>query len=167
MQTVTIAAGQQFSAVDSDDIRAIHERIDRKFAEQTREFLRGIKLMRLPVSYVTAVGASTVIPGTSGGYGLIGPESGFIWRVQRITIASSAADVGAASLYVTSDETQQQKNLIDNNLKIGTAYYPPSNGLFLMPGEGLQVVATTVATNVYTMTGQVFSVPAEMVGKLV
>ena len=249
MSTVRIAAGEQFETTTPADLKALYERLDARFAEQTRETLRGIKIMRLPTSYAIASGASTQLPAPSGGYGLIGPESGFIWRIQRVTIASNGADsagfvtvttpatpatgvavqnpyavpvrvvigangatitnvtvngttVGTAagtytvpaggtisiaytvatptmvwsalgtqtgasySLYTTSDESGQSKNLIDSSLQVGQGYYPASRGVFLMPGEGLLAVVNSTAPNTYTMSGQVMSVPAEMMGKL-
>lgn len=249
MSTVRIAAGEQFETTTPDDLKRLYERLDARFAEQTREGLRGIKIMRLPTSYAVAAGASTQLPPPAGGYGLIGPESGFIWRIQRVTIASNGADsagfvtvttpatpatgvavqnpyavpvrvvigangatitnvsvngttVGTAagtytvpaggtisiaytvatptmvwtalgtqsgasySLYTTSDETGQSKNLIDSSLQVGQGYYPASRGVFLMPGEGLLAVVNSTAPNTYTMSGQVMSVPAEMMGKL-
>lgn len=249
MSTVRIAAGEQFETTTPDDLKRLYERLDARFAEQTREGLRGIKIMRLPTSYAVAAGASTQLPPAAGGYGLIGPESGFIWRIQRVTIASNGADsagfvtvttpatpatgvavqnpyavpvrvvigangatitnvsvngttVGTAagtytvpaggtisiaytvatptmvwtalgtqsgasySLYTTSDETGQSKNLIDSSLQVGQGYYPASRGVFLMPGEGLLAVVNSTAPNTYTMSGQVMSVPAEMMGKL-
>jgi hypothetical protein len=174
MTRVRIAAGESYDLASTAEMNAHFERLDRRFAEETREKVRGIKLMRLPVSYAQATGISLTLPVTSGGYGLIGPESGFIWRVARITVASNGADNGkagtpgsAVSLYTTSDETEQQKNLIDSTLQLGQAYYPSSRGLWIMPGEGIQAVIVSVASNTYTMTGQVISVPAEMVGKIV
>lgn len=253
MSTVRIAAGEQFETTTPADLRALYERLDARFAEQTREGLRGIKIMRLPTSYAVAAGASTQLPPPAGGYGLIGPESGFIWRIQRVTIAtngtdgagfvtagtpsqpavpastvaqqnvnsypvrvvvsggtatatfvngiqvgvgdgtfivpsggsisityslaptwvwsnafpSSTANLGAGySLYTTSDESGQSKNLIDSSLQVGQGYYPASRGVFLMPGEGLLAIVNSTAPNTYTMSGQVMSVPAEMMGKL-
>lgn len=250
MSTVRIAAGEQFETTTPDDLKRLYERLDARFAEQTREALRGIKLMRLPTSYAVAAGAVTQLPPTAGGYGLIGPESGFIWRIGRVTVASNGTDnagfvtvttpatpatgvpvqnnnafpirvvigangatitnvtvngttVGTAagtytvpaggtisiaytvatptmvwsapgqtqpganySLYTTSDETGQSKNLIDSSLQVGQGYYPASRGVFLMPGEGLLAVVNSTAPNTYTMSGQVMAVPAEMQGKL-
>ena len=54
----------------------------------------------------------------------------------------------------------------DSSLQVGQGYYPASRGVFLMPGEGLLAVVNSTAPNTYTMSGQVMSVPAEMMGKL-
>jgi hypothetical protein len=70
------------------------------------------------------------------------------------------------ALYVSSDGSTQQRNLVDSTLQTGQAYYPSSRGLYLMPGEQLAATIQGVAGNIYMLTGQVVSVPAEMQGKL-
>jgi hypothetical protein len=252
MTRVRIAAGEQFDTATPDDVKALGDRLDRRFAELVRENLRGVKLMRVPTLTTVAASTSTIqIPQASSGYGLAGPESGFIWRVGRITVVSNGADNAGESnpsvsqpavpasgvaqqntnafpvkvvisggtatattvngitvgggdgtytvpaygsiaitysvaptwvwssagivsspgtgvaLYTTSDEQTNVRNLIDSNQQCGVGYYPSSRGVFLMPGEGIIAqIANPVQGNAYTLTGQVFSVPAEMMGKL-
>lgn len=252
MTKVAIAAGANYDLPSTQEMNAHFERLDRKFAELTREQLRGVKLTRIPtLSTVAGSTAQIQVPAQSSGYGLAGPESGFLWRIGRVTVVSNGTDnaswgvlavstpavpattvaqqnnnpfpvkvvitggtmtavvvngvtvgTGAGTysvpsagtisltytvaptwvwsafsatanpgtgvtLYTTSDETAQPRNLIDSTLQCGQGYYPSSRGVFLMPGEGLlAVIPVPVAGNIYTLTGQVWAVPAEMMGKL-
>jgi hypothetical protein len=250
VSVVRIAAGEQFETATPQDIHNLYAKLDARFAEQTREALRGMKLMRFPTLSAQAAGTSLVLPATASGYGLVGPESGFIWEIGRLTVASNGTDMAGTStpavgqpavpasgvaqennnafpvrvvisggtltavvvngvtvgntagtytvpaqgaifvtysvaptwvwsalglvtspgagvsLYTTSDETQQQGKLIDSSLQVGLAYRPGSDALYLMPGEGVSVVINSTPGNVYTLTGQVWSCPAEMMAKL-
>jgi hypothetical protein len=255
MTKVAIAAGASYDLPGTGEMNDRFDRLDKKFAELTREQLRGVKLMRVP-TLSTVAGSTTQIqiPQSSSGYGLAGPESGFLWRIGRVTVVSNGADnaswglpatsspavpatgvaqqntnpypvkvvinangatitnvtvngltvgTGAGTyivpaagtisiaytvatptwvwsaaqaqanvgtgvaLYTTSDESPQQRNTIDTTLQCGQGYYPSSRGVFLMPSEGLlAVISAPVQGNTYTLTGQVWAVPAEMMGKL-
>lgn len=134
----------------------------------TREHYRGVKALKLPTITGTATGATFSLPSSGGSEPVqCGPQSGYFWRVQRITIASSGADVGAASLFAGSDPGNLSNQfLIDNTLKVGQAYYPGNRGLYLWPGEVLYVSFASVATNTYRLMGLAVEVPAEMQAKL-
>jgi hypothetical protein len=253
MTKVDIAAGHSYDLPSTQEMHGRFDALERKFSEQTRIELRGMKLMRFPTLSAQATGTTLVLPATASGYGLVGPESGFVWKINRLTVATSGTDgggvsspgthsqpavpastvaqqntnsypvtvvisggtatatfvngiqvgggdgtfivpsggaisvtysvaptwvwsnaspsfatkVGAAvSLYTTSDESQQQRNLIDSSLQVGVSFRPGTQGLYLMPSEGLSVVISSTVGNIYTLTGQVWSVPAEMMGKL-
>lgn len=246
-------ANAEYDLVGSSEFSEAHQELMARFQILEREQIRGMKLMRLPISYVTATATGNItLPPTSSGYGTIGPESGFVWRIGRVTVASSGSDnagfstpapaqpavpastvpiqnpnpypvkvvisggtltavtvngitvgtgdgtylvpaagsisitysvaptwvwsYGASgslqssgaplALYTTSDETAQSRNLIDASLQVGQGFYPSSRGVFLMPGEGLLAVVAATVGNIYAMSGQVMSVPAEMMGKL-
>lgn len=251
MTNVQIQAGAVYDLPSNEEMNKHFARVEARFSELTREALRGMKIERFPTLSALAAGASLVLPATSSGYGLIGPESGYIWQVNRLTVASNGADsatsnpavttpatpatgvaaqnpnpfaikvvigangstitavtvngtqVGTAagtytvpaggtisiaytvatptmvwsalgatmpgaavSLYTTSDETQQQGKLISTNLQVGVPFIPGGDGMYLMPGEGVSAVIASTPGNVYTLTGQVWSCPAEMMGKL-
>jgi hypothetical protein len=287
---MAIQAGAVYDVPSSGEMNDRFNKLEARFAQETREELRGLKLMRFPSLSATAAGTTTILPATSSGYGLVGPESGFLWKINRLTDGASAIrEPGAAtsislvpvivttptagqvlatatvpaggvytvnysvllggtvggqdrnnvqlevngvatptgntsnnginsgtlysqtpqqisvpagatvtlnaigagtaastysaggtitpdsqngiagaavSLYTTSDESQQQRNLIDSSLQVGVAFRPGTQGMYLMPGEGVSVVIASTVGNTYTLTGQVWSVPAEMMGKL-
>jgi hypothetical protein len=135
-----------------------------------RDLNRGIKLIKLPPVRVINGGGTgpLLISQTVDAGAPIGPEQGFIWRLLRLTVASSGTDAGSAALYVSSDPTLiDQTHLIDNTLKIGQAYFPGNRGVFLFAGEFIYANAPVVVANTqYAMTGMALEVPAEMVGKL-
>lgn len=138
------------------------------FSQISREALRGIKPLKLPVVTATASGTTTTIPQTGGAEPVAcGPQQGYFWRILRLTVSSNGTDAGAVSLYAGSDPTTfAQQFLIDNTLAIGKAYYPGNKGLFLWPGEQLYCSLTSVANNTYRIAGIAVEVPAEMAGKI-
>lgn len=138
------------------------------FDQTTRELYRGIKALRVPTIVGTAGGTSLVLPSSGGSEPVqCGPQSGYFWRIGRITVASSGADVGAVSLFAGSDPgNPSSQYLIDNTLKVGQAYYPGARGLFLWPGEMLYVAITSVSGNTYRLMGVAIESPAEMAAKI-
>lgn len=159
-------AGYEFDSYTREEAREdLHAAFSRNLDASVREQLRGIKPIKLPIATAVASGASL----TLGGSGInIGPESGYFWRIGRITISSSSGtDTGAVSLYVGNDPSNLgQQYLIDNTLKVGAAYYPGTRGLFLWPGEQLYVSIASTAANSYRLSGVAVEVPAEMAGKI-
>jgi hypothetical protein len=131
-----------------------------------RDRFRGVKFMKLPRINVVATGTQTTIAHVPPGQQQ-GPDSGFIWRIGRVTVSSNGADTGAVTLYNGTDFTNLSGEYqVDNTLKIGAAYYPGSRGLYVFPDEYLYYSAVTVAGNTYTVTGQAVEVPMEMQGKI-
>lgn len=146
----------------------LYESMGHHFSLQIREMYRGIKALKLPVVAAQATGAALTLPLTGGAEPVqCGPESGYFWRVQRVTVTSSGVDAGAVSLYAGSDPANTSGQfLVDNTLKVGQAYYPGNRGLYLWPGEQLYVAIVSVAANTYRLTGLAVEVPSEMQGKL-
>jgi hypothetical protein len=143
---------------------SLHGQTDRILRDQYRT----IKLVRAPIVRATASAITTVIAQGADGGTPTGPEQGYVWRLCRVTIASNGTDTGAATLYVGSDPTAlDPSHQIDNTLIVGKAYYPGTNGAFLMPGEFLYANIVSVIGNQYAMTAQAVEAAAEMVGKLV
>lgn len=146
---------------------SLHGNTDRVLRDQYRT----MKLFKLPIVRATATATTLVLAqnfgaGNSGG-SPNGPEQGFIWRVGRITIASSGVDTGAATLYAGSDPTNlDMSHQIDNTLLVGKAYYPSTQGLYLFGGEFLFASIVSVIGNQYALTGLAAEVAAEMIGKL-
>jgi hypothetical protein len=251
---VTMKANAEYDLVGTDDFRHFRDEMMQRYSIAEQERWRGVKIMRLPTSYATAPNTNPLtLPPASSGFGTLGPESGFVWRLGRVTVMSSGSDnagfvtpassqpavpasttpiqnpnpfparvvisagtvtavavngvtVGTGDgtyivptggsiavtysvaptwvwsyagvgtvlspgagygLYTTSDETAQNRNAIDVSLQVGQSYTPGSRGVFLMPSEGLvAVISAPVTGNIYTMTGQFISVPAEMQGKI-
>lgn len=156
---------QNLAAIDILTGTELHDAMGHQNDALIRDWYRGIKVMRIPLVRVVATGALTTIapllPGAQAG-----PESGFIWRVFRVTISSSGADVGAITLYIGSDPANTDgAHQVDNSLKVGTAYRPGRE--FVFPDEFLFATAVTVPTNTYTLTGVVAQAPAEMAGKII
>ena len=139
-------------------------------------YLRGEKLMRIPVVYGTAPAAAFTLAAQAS-QAQPGPESGYLWRIQKVIVASSLiADTAKYVLYYGSDSTQiAQTHLIDVQIggatpgqNVNVAFRPGNKAEWLFPNE--QIYATISGATVgatYTLAGIVSQVPAEMVGKLV
>jgi hypothetical protein len=155
----------KLAAVDILTGTELHTAMGHQNDNLIRDWYRGIKIMRIPIARVTATAVLTTVTQQVGAQPT-GPESGFIWRLFRITIASSGVDTGAVSLYVGSDPTNvDASHLIDNSLKVGTAYRPDKEWIF--NDEFLFASAVTVIGNTYTMTGVACQAPQEMAGKII
>jgi hypothetical protein len=135
--------------------------------EQAR--LAGMKVIRFPPITVTAVGTGAIsISNFLGGSGN-GPGEGFIWEVQRVTVASvGAADTTTTfAVYVGSDLTFNGSHLITSGVPVNTAFTPPKRACWVFGGEDIYVQTSgAVNGNQYTLTGIALGVPAEMQGKI-
>jgi hypothetical protein len=254
MVNVVMRANAEYDLVGTKEFDGFRQEMIARYDMMSEAQLRGVKLMRFPTINVLAASTGPLdLPAPSSGYGVIGPESGFVWRIGRITVSTSGTDAASfiaqaapsqpavpastvpiqnpntypvkvvisggtvtavtvngitvgtgdgpylvpaagsisvtysvaptwvwsnaltgtqlstgagVAYYTTSDETAQQRNLIDSSQQVGVAFMPGSRGVFLSPNEGLLAVVQATAGNTYTLTGQVMSVPAEMMGKL-
>lgn len=146
----------------------LHAALGHHFSQISREALRGMKIFKLPAIIGTASGTSLKLPLSGGAEPTsCGPQQGYVWRIGRITVASSGNDAGAVSLYQGSDPTVfDQTTLVDNTLQVGKAYYPGTRGMFLWGGEQIFVSLVSVSGNAYRLSGLAVEVPAEMVGKI-
>jgi hypothetical protein len=144
-----------------------------------RDKYRTIKLMKLPQLRGTAAAATfNLAQGNQpGDYGVpCGPESGFIWMLRRVIVASNVAtDAAKYTLYSGSDPSNYDYNHLLEGFtaagagqSVGVGYYPSSEATWLWPGEQVyaQILGATVG-NGYVLSGIAIEVAAEMVGKLV
>lgn len=100
--------------------------------EQVR--LAGMKVIRFPPIYANGNGGTLAL-NCFGAGASAGPDLGFIWEVQRVTVASSSlTDQADYGIYIGSDATYGPQHLID----LGVAY-------ITMPVVTPAVPATTVA----------------------
>lgn len=81
-----------------------------------RERYRGEKLLKFPVTRVTASGTSVILSPTGNDQGApIGPEQGYLWRIHHVLVTSSSlTDTAKYILYASSDPTDfTQIRLLD------------------------------------------------------
>lgn len=95
--------------------------------------LAGMKVIRFPpVTAISAGGTLSLYQPANGAQ--VGPDSGFIWEVQRVTVASAnLLDQANYAIYFGSDPTFNPLHLIDNGLPAAAPFTTPA------------VPATTVA----------------------
>src|SRR6202044_4065962 len=90
---VQIRANAEYDLVGTEDFRHFRDEMMQRYSIAEQERWRGVKIMRLPTSYATATATGPLtLPPAAGGFGTLGPESGFVWRLGRVTIASSGPE---------------------------------------------------------------------------
>lgn len=104
----------------------------------------------------TVSGGKVVFPNTTGGTGgdSIGPDDGFAWRVNRLTLAGLS----------TGDTVTVYKNTTNQAVDVITAAKPaiyPGKGLIMRNGDRLLITGSGLtATGDLILTGEVAEVPA-------
>jgi len=152
----------------------LEEALGHKIDNVLRDMYRGEKLMRIPISRMQAAAATLTLPSGIGGTEVPGPEQGYIWRIQRIMVASnSLTDTAKYILYTGSDPTATDPvHVIEQGpggtgFTVGNAFRPGNKSEWIFPGEGVYAGITgATVSNTYVMTGIVTEVPAEMIGKI-
>lgn len=153
---VRIVGGATYDIPSAAEIR-------RLIGEEQRDAYRGIKYGRLPVLSGTPANSALTMGGHTG-QALIGPEMGYVWVIRHLWVTglTTGASPDIVNLRI-NNQTWWQLN--GNNF----AYTFGPGELVLQQGETWSVasVGTFVATGTITFGGAYFSVPGEMLAKLV
>jgi hypothetical protein len=128
---------------------------------------RGIKWMRLPLMQGTVTAAGIAI-GESNGQE-VGPEEGYAWRIGRLILAGLTSGTDLVNLFRSS--TAQQGGLLWQFNGANFGYTFGEGQMTLFPGDRLQLanagtITTAVGTQI-TLSGELVSVPAEMLAKII
>ncbi len=151
------------------------------FSRFQREMLEGIKAFKIPVVGPVTATQATFTLAAPAGTNPPGPDSGYIWRVERINVnSSSIGDAGATwSLFSSSDPGNLSVvNMVDSGagnggtvgrIRVNQAYYPGNNkGLLVFPGEQLYALMAGATAGIqYSLTGIIVEAPIEMQGKII
>jgi len=135
---------------------------------------RGVKWMRLPVlqGLVTAAGIN-LGENTGAGEGnqqRVAPDEGYAWSLRRIIVAGLAFGATPDVVNLFRSSSQQQGGLLwqFNGNNFGYAW--GKGQVTLMPGDSLTVASVGAVTapvgTLITVSGELVSVPAEMLAKL-
>jgi hypothetical protein len=95
MTKVRIAAGAEYDLVSPEDLNGFRAELGERFRALSQEQLRGIKIERTPQASVRASATGPLLlPGAQGGGSqlVLGPESGYVWRVGRVVVQSNGTD---------------------------------------------------------------------------
>lgn len=155
---VLIKAGAVVDVPTSGEVRqAIYDAAQEMETQRLRAELRGIKPMRV---------SGPVTPAALTYYIANGPEVGYVWSVQLLSVQMAAA--GTVLAYVTSSAPSTgstPQRLVANMSTSNANQVQPyaKNQCPVYPAESIYLVATQNITAFY-MSG--WEVPAEMVGKL-
>ncbi len=153
---VRIVGGASYDLPSAAEIRQV-------MAAELREHLRGIKYGRMPVLSGTASGGTLSMGGHTSP-DVIGPEMGYAWVIRHLWMSglTSGTSPDKANLLVNS-QTWWQFN--GNNF----AYTFGPGELVLQQGESwaVQSTGTFAATGTISFGGGYWSVPGEMLARLV
>jgi hypothetical protein len=147
---VQIRANAEYDLVGTDDLRHFRDEMMQRYSIAEQERWRGVKIMRLPTSYATATATGPLtLPPPSGGFGTLGPESGFVWRLGRVTVVSSGSDnagfsvpaVGQPAVPASTVPIQNTNNFpVKVVISGGTATATFVNGVQVGAGDGTYIV---------------------------
>lgn len=166
---------QPNGALDLLTAGELKDALGHHFDDLSRDRVRGIKLLRIPLVTMQAPTAAFTLFAATGS-NPPGPDQGYVWRITRLMVASgSLADTAKYVLYAGSDPTATlPTHLMDAIIggatpgqNVNVAFRPGNKSEWLQPGEQVYAALTgaTVGT-VYVMSGWAVEVPAEMVGKI-
>ena len=152
----------------------VMERLDRLIekiaAQQQEERMRGIKWMRLPTYLQGKAIAGVLNLGPDSGQPPVGPDQGYLWSLRRLVVdgLTIGATPDVVNLYRGAPTGQPPLWQFNGN---NFGYEFGKLVMVLMPGDtlALQNAAgyTFAASGVVRLSGELLSVPAEMLGKLV
>jgi hypothetical protein len=144
-------------------------------ADIEREKVLGVKWMRLPLlqGTVTATGIS-LGENTGAGQGYqqkVGPDEGYGWRITRLCIAGLTYGTTPDVVNIFRTSANQQGGFLWqlNGNSPGSTF--GKGQITLGPGDTLTVVnqgtVTASVGTLITLSGELISVPAEMLGKII
>jgi hypothetical protein len=120
-----------------------------RYEMMVREQLRGEKIMDFPTIYRTAASTGALLLGDNSNV-TPGPESGFVWRIARLTVNSSGSDNYSANFLAAPSQpavpastvAQQNANAYPVNVVIsgGTVTAVTVNGVQVGSGDGTYIV---------------------------
>lgn len=169
---VQLSAGATVDLLNKDELghelKPLHEA-----AAWAREVARGVKHIDMPILTGPVVTAGFVLGGRENAAGppICGPNPGFYWRIERVTITGFiAAETAVCTLYKTS---QTGRRAVCNiPLTSGTGvYHPGGSALILRPDDNLILaVGGTIASPANTtifLNGEADEAPGPLVYKLI
>jgi hypothetical protein len=146
--------------------------LDDSLTKQTKMLLKaaeGVKHFYFSAAGLIA-GGSVTIPGPqSGNVGqlqqpTLGPEDGFVWTIQRVTI--DGLTTGTDKIIFYRNYVSPQTHLY--SVTGATEFYHPGGHASVLRGGDQLVAAGTglTSTGTLTLSGEAFEAPAEMIAKL-
>lgn len=144
--------------------RELKETLGHHFDSVVRDWVRGIKYIRLPLLAGFADGSGNLALGVS--MTTNAPNQGYAWSVKRLAVSGLTAGVtpDVVNVFRGGDSNNPVWQLNGNNF----AYTFGKLDLVLLAGENLFLTGASLAsTSRITLTGDCIEVPQEMLGKLV
>lgn len=160
MAKVRLELGAELDTVNRSELAAeLH-----KAGAWQREAAQGLRHFDLPILKGNISGAAITLGGDQTDGQMVGPNSGFYWRITRISVDGlAAADV--ISLYKGGAGIGVGRFITKVVGQPGT--YSPGKGLVLKPSDFLSITGSGLtATGEVRVTGEGMSVPGPLMWKI-
>lgn len=180
MTKVIMRANAEYDLVGTKEFDDFRQALLARYDVENQSRFRGEKLMKMPTQYVQAVNTNPLAV-LSNNETSAGPESGFIYRIARVTISTSGSDgagykaatqatpsqpaVPASTVAIQNPNTYPVNVVITggtvtavfvNGIQVGSG-----DGTYIVPSAGsisvtYSVAPTWVWSNANTVSGTVF-----------
>ena len=144
----------------------------RQEREQTqKDTYSGVKYFRLPRLYATPASGTVVLGEAWSGQNytgqIIGPNSGYVWSIRRLTANGLGTGTSPDILNIYRNDTSADPMWQLNGNNWGYTFGPTE--MLLFPGEKLiaKSLGSMSSTVQITLSGDALEVPQEQLGKLV
>lgn len=149
--------------------------LERALEKQTEALIvdaRGVKHFYFSAQGLIASGA-VAIPGPNSSVTEaqlqqpnLGPEDGYVWAIQRVTIDGLTVNTDVITFY--RNIASPNNHLYSVSMPPLESRHPGGHGSILRGGDQLIAVGSGLtSTGTLTLTGEAIEVPAEMIAKLV
>lgn len=147
MPIVEMKQGAKFNFLDHDELKSA---LSNHTASWFREMARGLKHMVLPAQLGTVVSTAVAIP--SLGNQPVGPQPGFVWAIQRLSVTGLATN-DVLGIY---RNTVDPMNYLGQLTSTATTLYPGDKGMLLKDGDRLVLgnIGALSATGQIVVTGE-------------
>lgn len=143
MAKYTFKANSEFETLTHDELKGA---LDVHNKNWFREMARGVKHMRTPAYIATPAGGSVTI----GTVEPIGPNAGFLWAVQRLSVFGLTTN---DTIQIYRGEAQPA-NFIANLTAAVPFIFFGDKGLVIKDSENLVISGTTASTGQIVVTGE-------------
>lgn len=162
--------GAEIDLFNKDEFDSGLREFEHRWMERSRIQEAGKKHLNLPIMRGTADnnGGITIGSTETPDQVPVGPREGFVWQVVRLSVGVMGS---SETIALYKGEVGNDRFVAVINGGSGGGLWSSSHGLLLHPGDHLvlatrQLAGGLAANKAYSVTGEVYQTPAEMVGKL-
>lgn len=161
MAKVKLELGAELDLLNRDELAAELS----ESGKWQRQAAMGLRHIDLPIMSGKVSGAAITLGADQTDGSFVGPQSGFYWKVTRVSVEGLAAN-DQVKLYKGGSGLGVGRFVAWIAFQPGV-YTPGSQGLILKPGDTLAISGTGLAaTGEIRVTGEAITVPGPLMWKL-